>query len=459
MKSKAILFLLLFSIFYLNGAESFAQGIYSARGYWEESNKPIYKEIKTKQEMGEILSEDELEYMNNYEVYLNTYFDRLSETEKDRYYEMRATWESESNNIKLPTSAADPAEFEWRGRDRFVSIAYGFSYGLATVAVFEIDNVPAVGIPLIMGGLWALGPVINPKKFEDISRPVLRAGNTGRLLGWVYGGSLGLALAGESDSGGRVMAGLGALGSIGLGEWAFQKQKMENYSEGHIETLRHYGILGSWLAVSGLATFEVSNLNAYGAGILGGGILGLAIGNQQSKNYPYTLGDAENTTILSLIGTGLGFAIAVELLEESSSSAAFLIPAAGSILGTAFGHKAAKGVYLTKKQGSTIGYSTAGAALLGLGVVALAESGSGLAVIGVPSALALITQQVLFNKFKNENLNKNLSQSLSSKSGVDFSLDIKPENYFINQRMPVGPSNMGFNLNPSRPLISLNLKF
>lgn len=390
----SILFLGTFFLFHL----SIAQGLYTARGYWEESNKPTYKEIKTKESFGEELTAEELEYMNDYEVYLNIYFDRMPESEKDKYYQMRDQWDREVNNIKA--FGSETSEFEWRGRDRFVSIAYGFSYGLATISVFEIDNVGAVGIPLVMGGLWALGPVINPKKFEDITRPVLRAGNSGRLLGWIYGGSLGILIAGESDFGGRAAAGLGAVGSIALGEYAFQKQKRDNYSEGHIETLRHYGILGSWLGVSSLAALEVENTNAYGAGILAGGVLGLVVGNNQSLRYPYTLGDAENTTVLSLIGTGLGFALASEALADGNSSAVFLVPAAGSVLGTIFGHRSAKGVYLTKKQGSTIGYSTAGAALLGLGIMAIAESESSTAIIGVPSALALITQQILFQNFK-----------------------------------------------------------
>lgn len=436
---------------------SMAQSLYSARGYWEESNKLTYKEIKTKESYGEELTAEELEYMNDYEVYLNRYFDRLSEEEKNKYYQMREQWDRELSNIKAPVSEA--SEFEWRGRDRFVSIAYGFSYGLATVAVFEVDNVGAIGIPLVMGGLWALGPVINPKKFDDITRSVVRAGNTGRLLGWVYGGSLGILIAGESESSGRAAAGLGALSSIALGEWAFQKQKRENYSEGHVETLRHYGLLGSWLGASTLGALRVENTNAYGAGILGGGILGLVVGNQQSLKYPYTLGDAENTTILSLIGTGLGFAIASEALSDGNSSAVILIPAAGSVLGTIVGHRSARGVYLTKKQGSTIGYSTAGAALLGLGIMAIAESESATAIIGVPSALALITQQILFQKFKNENMSKTLGERINEKSGLDFSVNINPENYFINQRMPVGPSAMGFNLTPSQPIVGLSLKF
>jgi hypothetical protein len=457
MNKKINLLVLVCSLIFIQHFHTDAQSLYNARGYWEESNKPTYREIINKQSFGEPLTAEELEYLNDYEVYLNRYFERMSDSEKERYYQMKDEWDRELSNIK--SSGRNTGEFEWRGRDRFVSIAYGFSYGLAAVSVFEIDNVGAAGVPLVMGGLWALGPVFNPKKFEDITRPVLRANNSGRLLGWIYGGSLGLLLSGNSDSGGQVFAGMGAVGSIALGEWAFQKQKRENYSEGHIETLRHYGILGSWVGASSLGAFQVENINAYGAGILAGGVLGLALGNQQSKKYPYTIGDAENTTVLSLIGTGLGFAIAAESLNNSESSAIILIPAAGSVLGTAFGHKSAKGVYLTKKQGSTIGYSTAGAALLGLGLMAIVEAESGVAVIGVPSALALITQQMLFQNFKKENQRKTFGQELNSKTGLDFSLDIKPENYFVNQRMPMFSATQGININPSQPIVNLSLKF
>ncbi|TVP45573.1 MAG: hypothetical protein EA341_15085 [Mongoliibacter sp.] len=457
MKQSFYTLLLICGLFFAHQFQTNAQGLYNARGYWEESNKPTYREIRIKQNTGDLLTAEELEYLNDHEVYLNRYFERMSDSEKDRYYQMKDEWDRELSNIKSRES--NQGEFEWRGRDRFVSIAYGFSYGLAAVSIFEIDNVGAVGVPLVMGGLWALGPVFNPKKFEDITRPVLRANNSGRLLGWIYGGSLGLLIAGNSNSGSQVFAGLGAGGSIALGEWAFQKQKRENYSEGHIETLRHYGILGSWVGASGLGAFQVVNTNAYGAGILAGGVLGLAIGNQQSKKYPYTIGDAENTTVLGLIGTGLGFAIAAESLSNSESSAIILVPAVGSVLGTVFGHKSARGVFLTKKQGSTIGYSTAGAALLGLGLMAIVEAESGAAIIGVPSALALITQQILFQNFKKENQSQTFAQELKSKTGLDFSVDINPENYFVNQRMPLISATQGLNINPSQPIVNLSLRF
>lgn len=56
-------------------------------------------------------------------------------------------------------------------------------------------------------------------------------------------------------------------------------------------------------------------------------------------------------------------------------------------------------------------------------------------------------------------MNKSLAQRLNEKSGLDFSVNINPENYFINQRIPVGPTAMGFNLSPSQPIVGLSLKF
>lgn len=436
-----------------------AQGIYTARGYWEEVNKPTYKEIKQKQLVGDVLSGDEMSYLLDFETYLNNYYSRLSEEEKSKYEQMKPQWDMELMNTGtkgLPVQE----EFEWRGRDRVISTGYGIFYGGSLAAIFEIDNAAAVGIPLITGGLWALGPVINPKKFEDITRPVLRANNTGRLLGLIYGGSLGLMVGGDSDETWKLALGLGTLGSIGLGEATFQMQKNKNFSEGHIEMMRLYGIIGPWLGLAATGALGVENTNIYGASLLAGGAAGLALGNKASRNYAYTKGDVYNVGALSVISTGLGFAIAVEALQDDTSNAIVLIPAAGTVLGTYLGQRSVKGVYLSNKQGSTISYTTGGAALLGLGIAALIESTSPSVWIGIPSVMALVTQQAVFSKYKKENLaNNGLSGKSEKNKKVDFSVKVTPENYFINKQM-AGRSNIpGLNPNPTQSLVNFKLSF
>lgn len=70
-----------------------------------------------------------------------------------------------------------------------------------------------------------LGPAMNPKKYEGITRSTVRASNTGKILGLANGAFLGLAIAGSSSEVEKLILGLSSLGSIALGEVGFQLQK------------------------------------------------------------------------------------------------------------------------------------------------------------------------------------------------------------------------------------------
>lgn len=436
------------------------QGLYTARGYWEESNKPTYREIKQKEMVGDTLSKDEISYLLDFESYLSNYYSRLSEEEKAKFEEMKEQWDRELlRSVHLTGPIAQ--EFEWRGRDRAINIGYGILYGLSFTAIAEIDNAAALGIPLITGGLWALGPIVNPKKYEDIDRSVLRASNTGKLLGFGYGAVAGLMIGGENENIGKWALGLGTVGSIALGEIGFQSQKKKRFSEGHIEMLRLYGLIGPWLTAGTLGVFQVENPNVYGAGFLAGGIAGLMVGNKISQKYPYTRGDVDNISTLTVLSTGLGFtAMAETLRNDNAGGVVLLIPMAGTVLGTWLGQQSVKNVYLTNKQGSSILFSSAGAALLGLGILAISESANPTMWIGLPTVLGLGAQQVLFQKYKRENLaNKSLSGSIGKDRKIDYSLKITPENYFINKQMAGRTNIPGLNPNPTQSLVNFKLTF
>jgi hypothetical protein len=440
-----------------NIAESQGQDLYTARGYWQELNKENYRKLKQKQKVGDALTENESLYLQDYEVYLENYYNRMQEEEKVKYAQMKDQWDREALTPKKTQEVTE--EFEWRGRDRATNFLYGALYGTSIVVIGDIDNAAAVGIPLIMGGLWNLGPAINPKKYENISRPVLRASNTGKFLGLLYGASLGIAVGGDSEETGNIAFGLATLGSITLGEVGFQLQKKNNYSEGHIELMRHYGVVGPWVTTSALLAFQVENVNLYGVSLLAGGVGGLMIGNNQSKKYDYSKGDYDNISTFTWITTGLGLTTAIQALENETSPALILLPAAGTVLGTLLGQKSVKGVYLTKRQGSTIGYSSAGAAFLGLGVIALTESESPTVWVGVPSALALITQQVLFHRYKNANLVNGLQGRHPRERAFRFSMKFTPENYLINKRISARTLAANPGLSLAQPLVNLRLSF
>ncbi|MCL6260242.1 hypothetical protein M3O96_14165 [Aquiflexum sp. TKW24L] len=434
-----------------------AQGIYTARGYWEESNKETYRIIKQKNINGITLTADETSYLQDLETYLSNYYQRLSEDEKAFYSKMKDQWDRELMGPEQRIIVEE--EFEWRGRDYATNILYGAYYGASLVAIAEISSAAAVGIPLLTGGLWALGPVIAPRKYENITRPVIRASNTGKFLGLIYGGSLGLLVGGQSDNAAQIAFGLSSLGSIALGEVGFKLQKNRNFSEGHIELVRHYGIIGPWLGAAALITAESENSNLYGAALLAGGVGGILVANKVSEKYDYTKGDIDNVSAMTLATTGIGFAIAAEVLQDDASGAAILIPVAGTVIGTMLGQKAVKGVYLNKRQGSTIALSTGGAALVGLGIAAIFEAESPAVWIGVPSVLALATQQVLFSKYKKDNLAGNLLSKINKDKPYKFTMEVTPENYFVNQRMAAPTGILGVNSIASNPLVNLKLAF
>jgi hypothetical protein len=444
-------------IFFLATNLSDAQDLYSARGYWEELHKVTYTKIIGKRTKGDSLTDNELTYLKDYELYLDTYYQRMAEAEKVKYEQMKNQWDTEV----VAAQTRSQNDFELRPRDRVFNGVYGLYYGASIVGVTGMDGAGAVGVPLIMAGLWQLGPVINPKKYENISQATIRAGNTGKLLGLGYGAALGLAIGGESGDAGNFALAFSTIGSISLGEIAFQRQKKTPISEGHIEMMRHYGFLGPGVALLGIAATEPDNSNLIGATLLAGGVGGLLIGNRVAKKYNYTSGDVDAISSLTLITTGLGFTFAAESIDNGSGSAGILlIPAATAIAGTVFGQRAVKGISLSKRQGSTISLSSGGAALIGLGIVAIAESDSPAIIIGVPSALALITHQLIFHSYKTKNLESKIKLGSSRKSPVSFSMKATPENYFVNKQLQ--PEKVIFSNNFPRlanPIVNFKITF
>ncbi|MCH7409402.1 hypothetical protein MM239_08355 [Belliella sp. DSM 111904] len=456
---KLILLLAIFCITANFSVQS--QGIYTARGYWEESNKPTYKQIKHKQAVGDTLEAEELDYLNDFELFLSNYYNKMSSEEQDLYQKMKTQWDRESNKGSSVIYPADQSnDFEWRGRDRLVSIGYGIWYGASLVSLFEIDNAGVVGIPMITGGLWALGPLINPKKFEGIDRSVIRANNSGRLLGLVYGGSLGLLVAGNSSDEGKIAFIGSTIGSIGLGEYAFQLQKKKRYSEGHIEIMRHHGLLGSYVGLSAIAAGDGDQGWVYGLASLLGGATGLYVGNIASRKYPYTKGDGRYAINMSNVSVGLGFAIANEIAYSGSEGSGLaLIPAGFGVLGTYLGQRKTQGVNLSAKQGSTINYASTGAALVGVGIAALAESESATVYLALGSSFALITQELLFHKYKNENLRFQGNIGKTEKKNLKYNLEVNPENYFLNQQLQAKANNFSNYAQLSSPIVNLNFTF
>jgi hypothetical protein len=457
-------YILVASLFLISSVKVIAQELYSARGYWEESTKPTYRNILIKQSQADSLTNDEKTYLRDYQTYLQTYFDKLSPAEKQKFAQMKDTWDKELAPGAQPPVATTQnregdQEYEWRTRDRAANAFYGIVYGSSLVAAFEIDGAAAAGIPLIMGGAWLLGPVINKKKYDGISTTTIRASNTGKLFGLGYGAALGMAIEGD-DPDGRLTPFIATVSSITLGEVGFHLQKKKNLSAGHVEMLRHYLLLGPWTALAAnVALTNEQSTTAIGLTLVGGGVAGILVGDKQAKRYDYTRGDVDAMSSFSLLTTAMGFAVVIELIDNDVDDALVLIPAASTIAGTIIGQKMVRGVHLSNKQGSLVNLTAAGSALIGLGILAIAEAESPTAYFAVPGVLGLIGHQVAFSSFKKENLLKSTQGSLRKRNDFRLSFNVTPENYFINQKIDGTERSRRFTSSVSNPIVSLKLKF
>lgn len=404
---------------------------------------------------GEVLTDNESAYFTDYEAYLDNYYKRMSEDEKMKYEQMKSQWDDE-----LATPAPlQQDDFDFRPRDRFTNGIYGLYYGTSFSVAFQIDGAAAVGIPLITAGLWQLGPIINPKKYEGITFNTVRASNSGKFLGLLYGASLGLALGGDSEGTGRLAFALSSVGSIALGEAGFQYGKRNKFTEGHVEMMRHYGMLVPGVTLLGLGAAQIDNLHLVGASLLAGGITGLMIGNSVSKKYSYTAGDVNAIGSFTLISTGLGATLAAATLDTGESSGLLLIPAASAIAGTILGQRMVKGVLLTRKQGSTINLTSGGAALIGLGIVAMIGSDSPALIVGVPSVFALIAHQAVFQSYKTKNLTDKLKLGLGESNKIYLSMRVTPESYFTNKKLSDRIYTAGSFPSLAEPIVKLKVTF
>lgn len=449
-KAQVILMVLFFSCHF----SSVAQELYTAKGYWKELMQDTYQEILNKGAKGGIITIDESVYLDDYEAYLETYFSRLSDEEKVEFARMQEQWGKETEN----TTQANQLDFTLRAKDRLVNGIYGAYYGASIVAIAEVEGGGlAIGLPLIMAGVWQLGPVINRQKYEGISIATIRAGNSGKLLGVGYGAALGLAISGNSEDTYKWVLGLSSISSIALGEIAFQTQKKRNLTEGHVDVMRHYGFLGPIVSGLGALAINTENSNLIGASLLAGGVAGLFIGKGVASRYDYTAGDVDVISSLTLITGGLGATVAVDAVDSDASTGLLLIPAATAIAGTIFGQSSVHGVHVTKRQGSTIRLSSGGAALIGLGIVALTESDSPALYVGVASGLGLVMHQVLFQSYKKKNFENNFKSKKVEIGRVQFSMNVSPENYLVHKNM----SEKRFMANPdlTYPIVNFKLAF
>lgn len=109
------------------------------------------------------------------------------------------------------------------------------------------------------------------------------------------------------------------------------------------------------------------------------------------------------------------------------------------------------------QQSSTVNLATSGAALIGLGIVAITQSDAPAVWIGVPSALALAMHQTLFHSYKKKNMKNSFNMGRDDKNLLEFSVKVMPENYFANKQL--SDKLMARNPQLSYPIVKMKLVF
>jgi hypothetical protein len=343
-----------------------------------------------------------------------------------------------------------------------LSAWHGVFYGIAADIVFEIENDKAlVALPIITSGTCALIPLLTNESRTMTSNQLLLTGH-GQLIGWAHGSALGLLINGAKDqSSEKLIVGLGAATSIGLGLLGKSLAKTQPWSEGQVAVYRHYGLMMPGVGTLIAASFS-ENARLYGAAILVSGASGYAIAHLINKKDQFTRGEIRATQALTTLNGFLGAGIYIDILGNNEINdefrPGFLLPAAGIIAGSTVGQHLMKNTELTARQGMTTIYAAGLGALIGSGIAILVgvEDEYDVADYLIPYTTGTLTFAYALHKIKSKNT---LLQPESTSQTGNWNFSLMPQNIFLNNKI----SEKGYVINGKmtgmQPLFSASLSF
>jgi hypothetical protein len=410
---------------------------YTAVVYWKMEQDPVYSRLKQRQNAGEFLSSEEQSFLAEYKTKLDDYFEKLSDNEKSLYYKNRAIW-SEQPGAVNKIGAQQNTEVFLGERSTytkyvFTSGLYGFFYGLATVAIFDLNSGAAVGIPFLTAGVSTLIPILNIKD-RKVTYNSLELSRHGKLMGLFHGAALSLFISGENINvnGEKLLLGLSTLSSIGLGRLGYALGRNKPWSQGRVALYSHYGIL---MPLEGLAldfALKIENPRVYAATFLAFGAGGYFIADRVAQWNDFTVGDITSTKTLASLNAFLGFGIASDIVQDlGDSPSPLLIPAAGALAGTIAGHFLLKDARFTSQQGRNTALAASGGAVIGLGLAAIIGLDSGTPYYLIPYITGMSTYAIMINKYKKNNHLAFLEQEKSNR----WELNLMPQNIFLNRQL------------------------
>ncbi len=428
---------------------------YNARAYFEAEHNNTYQLLVKKVTKNEPLSEEEFKYFEEYNNYLSNFYQNLSDSEKEKYQKNKLKW-SGGPKVKYAggdTTAIDVTPLGSHPERKFYlnNGLYGLGYGITSIFLFEIDGAGAVALPILSLGISVAFPAINKKKYEGIDYSTIMMTRHGKFIGLLDGAALGFLLYGdvrEDSKKGKAFAATMMATSIALGEVGFHVGKKKKFPEGKVATYKYYSLLVPFLTFSGLVIGNVDDPRVYGASVLAAGAASYWYAGKVYNKYKFTRGDMLASSSFGLLSTGFGFGISP--MEKPWH---FIFPAITAIGGTYAAHRIFKNTKLSSKQGLNTNYASLVGTTVGFLVALFIPTDSHHVILLLPVATGTAAWAVYAARYKKEQY---WTSRQYHKKWTDMSFSFTPQNYFINKQLGKSTSREG--LKTGLPLFSLKLK-
>ncbi len=411
---------------------------YTAEGYFNLENDPAYTSVRQRQNSGDTLTLQELNFLKEYKARLNSYFDKMPDEEKSNYYKNRSKWiEGPAAKVPVYQQEQDIYAGEKSAYTQYLvsSGVFGFIYGMTAAGIIEpeAEGVTA-GLSLLSAGAATLWPVITMKD-KRINYNSLKLSIHGKALGYAHGAALDLLIQGDNIDEGKLLLTLAGVSSIALGRVGYKLGVDKPWSQGRVALYSHYGILMPLEGVALVAAFEADDPRIYGAIILASGAAGYLVADRIADRNDFTKGDVIATQTLTALNALVGFGIIADKAESHGELAGsdFLFPAFGALGGSLFGHLWLKDAGFSRQQGRNTALVSSGGSALGLGIASLIAPDRPTLYYVLPYITGMASYSIIVSKYKQDNINAIRNNFNQGKN--NWNINIMPYNILINKKI------------------------
>lgn len=414
---------------------------YTAKSYWTELNRPEYRFLKQREINNETLSNSQKKWLEQYEKYLGDYFEILSKTEKENYYQNKQAWYVEANlkEIQPKGSEGPKRDTELLLKHIGYSGASGLIYGIMLSHILDLDETKSTGLTMVMAGGSMLYPILSPQ-YNNINNNSLWLRSHGKIAGGIYGYSLGMAIYSDNIKGyydytkdtvtgvyvrghDREALAISLAASYGLGVLGFRLGKKVNWSDGRVSLYQYYGYAVPALTSSIIYSTGYDEYRGYGINVLLSAPIGYLAATKVSQLADYTRGDI--TALVGLTAIGAAYGTSLMLFAEWEDESAILAPTLAATAGSAIGHFVLSDTRLSRPEGRRVNYAAIGGGLIGFGVAFFIEPDDPGWYVFLPATTSLIGYSFLLRYYK---ARQQTDVTLRNKANPLFHINFYPEN-------------------------------